>query len=63
MNLNYDKELFAFKSRLSLQSIDDSTLKIALTHESYRQEDTELAEQNNSKLSIIGIQFYNCMQV
>ncbi|XP_031554563.1 39S ribosomal protein L44, mitochondrial-like [Actinia tenebrosa] len=53
ININYDKELFAFKSRLSLQSIDDSVLKQALTHESY-QEDPQLADQNNSKLSILG---------
>ena len=50
IKINYDTELFAFKNRLSLANMDDSSLKIALTHESYNNQESE----NNSKLALIG---------
>ena len=34
---NYDSELFAFKSRLGLTFQDDSILRTALTHASYKE--------------------------
>ena len=37
---NYDSELFAFKSRLSLNFQDESILRTALTHASYKEEST-----------------------
>lgn len=37
---NYDSELFAFKSRLGLTFKDESILRIALTHASYKEENT-----------------------
>ncbi|KAK3750272.1 hypothetical protein QZH41_008121 [Actinostola sp. cb2023] len=52
IKINYDTELFAFKNRLSLANMDDSTLETALTHESYTQKEHE--GENNSKLAIIG---------
>ena len=67
---NYDRELFAFKSRLGLTFQDENILRIALTHESYKQEitgddtgngktilsnETSLhTSENNGKLSLIG---------
>lgn len=37
---NYDNELFAFKSRLGLTFQDESILRTALTHASYKEENT-----------------------
>lgn len=37
---NYDNELFAFKSRLGLTFEDESILRTALTHASYKEENT-----------------------
>ena len=67
---NYDGELFAFRSRLGLTFHDESLLRTALTHESYKQENTvdktgngetvqnnEMSThtpENNGRLSLIG---------
>lgn len=37
---NYDSELFAFKNRLGLTFQDESILRTALTHASYKEENT-----------------------
>lgn len=37
---NYDSELFAFKSRLGLTFQDENILRTALTHQSYKGENT-----------------------
>ncbi|KAL9981218.1 hypothetical protein ACROYT_G009892 [Oculina patagonica] len=68
---NYDRELFAFKSRLGLTFQDENILRTALTHESYKQENTDddtsndetvqnnetsiHTSENNGKLSLIGL--------
>lgn len=67
---NYDRELFAFKSRLGLTFQDEKIIRTALTHESYKQENTDddtsngetvqnnetsiHTSENNGKLSLIG---------
>ena len=49
---NYNNELFAFKSRLGLTFQDESILRTALTHASYKEENTVDDGANNGKTFI-----------
>lgn len=49
---NYNNELFAFKSRLGLTFQDESILRTALTHASYKEENTVDDGATNGKTII-----------
>ena len=58
MAQNYEKELFAFKSRLQLNFQDESILLSALTHGSFEADQSEdqltRCGEPNSKLALLG---------
>lgn len=54
MSKNYEKELFAFAHRLSLNP-DNALLRTALTHKSFTDNtETDLILEHNGKLAVLG---------